>query len=149
MKVRLQVKKENEIKYKEMLEKGGFEISDNADLVLEETGGKIEYLIAKDNQNKTVLVYLEEIVLIETYGKEILLHTKEQGYSLKGTIESLSFQLSVYGFKRISQSSIIHKRSIIKISPVLSMKFMLTLKNKMKVDVTRSYYYDFKEYIGL
>ena len=78
MKVRLQVKKENEIKYKEMLEKGGFTISDDADLVLEETGGDIEYLIARDDDNKTVLVYLDEIVLIETYGKEILLYTKKQ-----------------------------------------------------------------------
>lgn len=149
MKVRLQVKKENEIKYKEMLEKGGFTISDNADLVLEESGGDIEYLIARDDDNKTVLVYLEEIVLIETYGKEILLYTKKHKYNIKGTIESLSFQLLPYGFKRISQSSIIHKRSIVKISPALSMKFILTLKNKMKVDVTRSYYYDFKEFIGL
>lgn len=149
MKIKLLVKKENESHYKEMLEKGGFIVSDNATLVLKEEIDKLEYLIAKDNNNKNVLVYLEKIVLIETYGKEILLYTEEQEYILKGTIESISFQLQPYGFMRISQSSIVHKRSIVKISPALSMKFTLTLKNKRKADVTRSYYYYFKEYIGL
>ena len=78
-----------------------------------------------------------------------MVYTLNNSYLLKNTVLYYQNLLSPYGFKRISQSSIIHKRNIIKISPAISMKFTLKLKNNKKVYVTRSYYYDFKDYIGL
>ena len=41
------------------------------------------------------------------------------------------------------------RAAIVRISPALSMKFTLTLSDKRRVDVTRSYYYTFKEYMGI
>lgn len=149
MKIKLQVKKENELKYKKILEESGFKITDDANLVLLEELETIDYIIAKNEEDENILVYLNEIVLIETHGKDILVHTINNKYYLKETLNFYDKLLFPYGFKRISNFSIIHKRSIVKISPALSMKFVLTLKNKMKVDVTRTYYYAFKEFIGL
>lgn len=148
MKVKLLVNKENEQKYRVMLEKAGFEISNDAKLTFQEDNAQIDYIIAKDDKSATVLVYLVDIQLIETYGKDIIVHTQNHQYMLKGSIEYYQQILFPYDFIRVSQSSITHKRHIIRISPALSMKFTVTLKNNRKVDVTRSYYYSFKEYIG-
>lgn len=149
MKVRLLVKKENETKYKTMLKNAGFEISEESDLTFQENGYKLEYIIAKDIYVETVLVYLDDILLIETHGNELKVYTINESFILKGTIEYYQNLLSLYSFKRISQSAITIKRAISKISPAINMKFTLKLKNGKSVDVTRSYYYDFKEYIGL
>lgn len=148
MKVKLLVNKENEQKYKVMLEKAGFEISNDAKLTFQEDNAQIDYVIAKDDKSATILVYLVDIQLIETYGKDIIVHTQNHQYMLKGSIEYYQQILFPYDFIRVSQSSITHKRHIIRISPALSMKFTVTLKNNRKVDITRSYYYSFKEYIG-
>lgn len=149
MKVRLLCKKENEKKYQNMLEKGGFQISLDAELIFQEKDYKLEYIIAKDLDLKTVLIYLDEIILIETYGNDLFVYTLNKSYLLNNTVLYYQNLLSPYGFKRISQSAIIHKKNIVKISPAISMKFTLKLKNDKRVDVTRTYYYDFKEYIGL
>ena len=52
-------------------------------------------------------------------------------------------------FLRVSNSVIVARAAIVRISPALSMKFTLTLSDKRRVDVTRSYYYTFKEYMGI
>lgn len=50
---------------------------------------------------------------------------------------------------RISNSVVIAKDKVTSISPTFSMKFVLTMANGQKVDVTRSYYYLFKESFGI
>jgi len=52
-------------------------------------------------------------------------------------------------FLRISNSVVISKDKVKKISTTLSMKFILTMINGKKVDVTRSYYYIFKDSFGI
>lgn len=145
----MQVKKENEKRYKKILENAGFEILEDADLLFQESDYNLEYIIAKDERLKTVLVYLEDIILIEIYGDVLEVHTLKETFVLKGTIEYYSNLLYPYNFIRISQSSITIKRAIDKISPAFNMKFTLKLKNGKTVDVTRTYYYEFKNYIGL
>ena len=52
-------------------------------------------------------------------------------------------------FMRISNSVIIARNSVRKIKPTLGAKFILTLKNGATVDVTRSYYYIFRDAYGI
>ena len=52
-------------------------------------------------------------------------------------------------FIRISNSVIINRNAIKRVTPALSQKFYLTLKNGDKVDVTRTYYCRFKDYYGI
>ena len=58
-------------------------------------------------------------------------------------------QLDPEKFLRISNSVVISRRSVVKITPTLSMKFILTMSDGKNVDVTRSYYYIFKENFGI
>ena len=57
--------------------------------------------------------------------------------------------LDTKGFIRISKSVIISRGHVKKIRPTLSMKFVLTLTNGVQVDVTRSYYAEFKKFYNI
>ena len=52
-------------------------------------------------------------------------------------------------FLRISKSVIIARNHVRKIRPSLSMKYILTLTDGTVVDVTRSYYSDFRRFFNL
>ena len=52
-------------------------------------------------------------------------------------------------FIRISKSVIIAKSSVKKIRPALTMKFVLTLSDGSLVDVTRSYYTNFRRFFNI
>lgn len=148
MKIKLRCKEETRPLYEKMLMAGGFTIGDDSSLIFLEDNYIPEYLIGKVSDD-SVMVYLKDIIIIETCGREILARTNAGAFRLKETLESLEKLLSGAGFIRISQSAIIQKRYIEKISHGLSMRFHLTLKTGIKADVTRNYYYSFKEFIGL
>ena len=50
---------------------------------------------------------------------------------------------------RVSNSVIVAREKIRKISPSLSMKFVLTMSDGRGAVVTRSYYYIFREAMGI
>lgn len=148
MKIKLRCKEENRTLYEKMLIDGGFTIGDDSNLTFVEDNFAPEYLIGRAKDD-SVMLYLKDIIIIESYGREIQARTKAGAFKIKETLESLEKLLSSAGFIRISQSAIIQKQSIEKISHGISMRFHLTLKADIKTDVTRSYYYSFKEFIGL
>ena len=77
------------------------------------------------------------------------MHTNSMKYKTKYRISQLEKLLPADRFIRISNSIIIKKNSIRRIKPTLSCRFYLTLTNGDAVDVTRTYYYKFKEFYGL
>ena len=52
-------------------------------------------------------------------------------------------------FIRVSNSVIINRNMIREIRPTFSQKFILTMKDGSRADVTRSYYNSFKRAIGI
>ncbi len=148
MKIRLICTEKNRSLYEKMLIDGGFTIAEDSNISFIEDNIVTEYLIGRSN-NDDVMVYLDDILLIESYGRDIIARTKTGAFKLKYTLEDLENLLRPAGFIRISQSAILQKSSIEKISHGLSMRFHLTLRSGIKADVTRSYYYVFKNFIGL
>ena len=61
----------------------------------------------------------------------------------------LQMMLDPKQFVRISNSVIVNKKQIKDIRPSFSQKFVLTMKNSDRVEVTRSYYAAFKRSIGI
>lgn len=150
MKVKLVVSNESYEEIKEFLLERGIEIDDNADLVLSENNRFPDNIVVKDIvKNERVVLSVEEIAYIETYGHTVEVHTKDNTYQAMDRLYKIVNQLNPEKFLRISNSVVISKDKVKKISTTLSMKFILTMVNGKKVDVTRSYYYIFKDSFGI
>lgn len=150
MKIKLAVSHERYSELKTILENCGFEIDDNADLVLSESNRFIDNLIVRDStSNEKIFLPVEDIVYIETYGHTVEVLTAKHSYQAYDRLYKIYSLLDPNKFLRISNSVVIAKDKVRQIAPPLSMKFILTMANGKRVDVTRSYYYIFKESFGI
>lgn len=130
-----------------MLEQGGFIISDEADLVLKELNSSIDIIVVKYHDRYELIPY-QAIVYVESFGHDVICHTLEKEYEIKEKLYEIEGLFEDKGFIRINKSCIINKWQIKEIRPSFNMKFILIMKNHHKLEVTRSYYYKFKEFIG-
>lgn len=150
MKIKLDVRNERYEEIKSALEKYEIEIDDTADLVLSESNAFIDNLTVKEKAtNSRIILSVEDIVYIETYGHTVEVHTKSEVYQSSDRLYRIVSLLDPAKFLRISNSVVIAKDKVKRITPTLSTKFILTMENGKNVDVTRSYYYIFKEYFGI
>lgn len=134
---------------KEMLEKG-FEIDEEADLILSERDLYSNYLVVKcADCNEHVRISVHEIVFIESYGHDIQVHVCNGKYKAAERLHQLEKMLDPEQFLRISNSVIIARDKVKKIRPTLSSKFILTMSDGQSVDVTRSYYNIFRDSFGI
>lgn len=133
---------------REELEGMGVEISEEAELTLTEDGYQCGVLHCRDG-NETLLLETGQICHIESIGHDVLVHTADSTYKTSQRLYRLEAFLPADEFIRISNSVIIRRDSVQRIRPAMSCKFVITLKNGAVVDVTRSYYYKFKEFYGI
>ena len=130
-----------------MLENAGFVISDEASLML--LDNRIpSYIKVINNRNDVMSLPTNEIVCIESLGKDNYVYTMDNEYIVRDTLDNLASKLGD-NYIRISKSTIIERNSIKRIGPSFQMKYKLILKNGRVTYVTRNYYYSFKEYYEL
>ena len=150
LKIKLAVSKEHYEAIKTELQNHGITIDDEASLVLKENKPFLTALPVKDCiLQQRIIIPVKDIIYIETFGHTVEVHTKEQTYQAFERLYQIYHQLDPAAFLRISNSVVIATDQIKKITPTLFMKFILTMTNGAKVDVTRSYYDIFKEYFGI
>ena len=128
----------------------GIDIDDDAPLVLRERDAYADTLIVRDAAtNERVRLPVSDIISAEAFGHDVEIFALSGKYIALSRLYRLQAELDPGRFLRISNSVIVARAHIMRISPALSMKFTLTLSDKRRVDVTRSYYYAFKEYMGI
>ena len=150
MKIKLSISQARYEEIKAALLEHGIEIDENADLVLSERNRYIDNLIVKDTKaTKQVCLSVSEIISIESFGHSIEVFTQYTSYQMKERLYKIEASLNPDNFLRVSNSVIIAKDKIKKISPTLFMKFILTMNDGRDIVVTRSYYYIFKESLGI
>lgn len=150
MEIMLAVSQERYEEIKKALLERGITVSDSADLVLYEANRFADNLIVKGQDDSSrYVISVSEIIIIESFGHTVEVHTKKGSYKSFDRLYQLVNLLDPDKFLRISNSVIIAKDKVKQIAPSLSMKFMLTMENGKRVDVTRSYYYIFKEAFGI
>lgn len=150
LKIKLAVSKQRYKEVETALTQCGLEIDDNADFTLSENNRYLDRLLVRDTlSNELVFLLVDNIVLIEAFGHTIEVHTQDKIYQTTDRLYKILGMLDPDKFLRISNSVIIARGKVKSISPTLSMKFVLTMQNGNKVDVTRSYYYIFKERFGI
>lgn len=148
MKVRLNVSPERQEELRAILLEHGIEVDEAAELVLSESNAFAGTLMVR-RKGERVLLPSNEIVYIESQGHTVEVHTLEETYQAGERLYQVLARLDEEKFLRISNSVIIAKSKVQRITPTLSMKFILTMADGEKVDVTRSYYYIFKEAFGI
>ena len=128
----------------------GFTIDDDADLLLTEKDLFANHLIVRSDLNHArVRVPTDEIIVIESFGHDILVKTTQGAFKASERLYQLERLLDPAQFLRISNSVIVAKNKIKRITPALSSKFVLTMSNGQTADVTRSYYGIFKDRLGI
>ncbi|MBQ6159820.1 MAG: LytTR family transcriptional regulator [Oscillospiraceae bacterium] len=149
MKLRLAVSEERYEALAQALTRAGFELDDDAELVLLENDRFPQYLPVRDRDGGRLHLAVEEIVYIESLGHTVTVHTADGAYQTADRLYQLCLLLDPKQFLRISNSVIIQRSKVKKILPSLSMKFVLVLADGARVDVTRTYYNSFKEFFGI
>lgn len=147
MKIKLICKPENYDLYKSMLEEAGFSVSYDAKLTFREDDFKRDTFIGQINDNYE-MVKFDSIILIESFGHEIICHTVDKKFKLREKLYELENILYDVGFIRVNKSQIINKAYIKEIKPTFNYRIILKLKNKKTIYVTRNYLQKFKKYIG-
>ena len=128
----------------EELRKLNIEIDDRSEYVLTRRAMDHNYLPAK-NDEQTFYISIDDIIFIESLGHDVMLHTKDGVYVTKERLKTLERMLDPDDFLRVSNSSIVSIKNIRRIEASILQKFILHMSNGDKVDVTRSYYYIFKD----
>ena len=148
MKIRLLVSDENYDAIAAELIKKGIDIDDSAELILSESNVTVSHLIARRG-DEIYRLETKNISHIESFAHDIVAYCGDEEYRLHETLRRLEEILDPKEFIRVSNSVIVSVSHIKSIRPALSQKFLLTMKNGAKVDVTRTYYYIFKEFLGI
>lgn len=149
MKIRIAVSAEREQAVTEALLRAGFELDDEAELVVLENDRFASHLPVRDEAGNRLHLAVEDIVSIESFGHSVVVHGEDGSYQTADRLYQLCLLLDPKQFLRISNSVIIQRRHVKKIIPTMSMKFVLVMADGSKVDVTRSYYNSFKSFFGI
>lgn len=144
MKIKLLVSERHYADIEKELASHGIEIDEDACLVLSEANSHVDCILGK-NDEKICRIHTNEIIYIESLAHDIIAHTTDGAYRLRERLWQLEHILDPQMFLRISNSVIIAKDKVRFIRPALSQKFTLTMANGGLVDVTRSYYYIFRD----
>lgn len=149
MKIRISVSRNNYDAVKEQLESHGIEVSDDSEYLLTELSDYPDFLSVRSEKKERMSLAVKEVVFIEAFGKDIEVHTVRETYLAQDRMYQLELLLDPKEFLRVSKSVIISRRHVKKIRPTLSMKFILTMTDGTLVDVTRSYYNDFRTFFSI
>jgi len=149
MKVRLSVSENRFDEIKQELDEHGIIVDDDADLELIERTKNGLFLNVRDEKGDRLRLPSAEIVFIESFGRNMDVHTESGIFRTSERMYILERELTGTEMIRVSNSCIISIKKIKKIKPALSMKYVLEMTDGSLVDVTRGYYYIFKERMGI
>lgn len=140
--------KETKKQLEDIFEEIGFEITEEADLIITEEDPTTDILIGKLG-DIYYPIKTENIILIESFGHDIFCVTIEGVFKIKEKLKYLEYVLDSKQFIRINKSMIINKNKIKSVSATVGLKFKIVLIQNKVVYVNRTYYYGFKEFIGI
>jgi len=151
MKVRLRCKAEEREKIAAMLERGGFMVSEDGIYLFYEPDYMPDYMVGRtaDDNGDLVMLRFPEILYFESYGHEISMVTAKGTFHVKERMYQLDGLLPPQMFSRVNKSVIVNRSNIKRISPGIGKHYFLTMKNDVRIDVTRNYYMRFKAEVGI
>lgn len=146
MRIRLLVSQEERKKLQKELENKGFDIDDrNYDYTIVSNSPVDKIIVFGDEE--LFIINPNDVIYFESFGNDIVCHTIRGDYKVKYRLYELEHLFNEKGYMRVSNSFIVNVNHISSIKPTINSKFILTMNNRDKVEVTRSYYIMFKRFI--
>ncbi|MCR4767744.1 MAG: LytTR family transcriptional regulator [Saccharofermentans sp.] len=130
------------------LESMGINDDPDSKYLLIRRGGGMNYIAGK-REDQQFFIDVNDICFIESQRHDIIIHASDGIYIAWDRLKALEQVLPAEHFLRVSNSSIVNLKKIKRIESTLIQKFILHMTNGSKVDVTRGYYYMFRERIGI
>lgn len=131
------------------LEKNKFEIVDsNEDYILIKSSLPNSSIIGKIG-DEIFLIDPLKVLYFESDGNDILCVSTDRTCYVREKLYQIELLLYEKKYIRISRSHVINTEKIHSIKATSNMRFNIKMKNGNLVTVTRSYYYQFKEYFGI
>lgn len=130
------------------LESLGISNDPDSQYLLIRRGAGVKYIAGK-REDQQFFIDVNDICFIESMGHDIIIHASDGTYNSGERLKALEQVLPADRFLRVSNSAIVNLKKIKCIESSLLQKFILHMTNGSKVDVTRSYYYIFRERIGI
>jgi two-component system response regulator LytT len=149
MKIRISVSEEKYDLVKDYLARHEVEVGEDGEYVLTEATKYPAFLNVRDDKKERMRLSVDEVIYVEAFGKDVEIHTSQGTYYAGDRMYQLEELLDPQEFLRVSKSVIISRKHVKKIRASLSMKYVLTLTNGVLVDVTRSYYNDFRRFFQI
>lgn len=146
LKIKLDVSEERKADIQKTLEEHGLVISDDADLVIIENLEHAYLTCKKDDKLYKVLI--DDIIYMESQDHDLIIRTIDDIFRIRETISYYEKHLPS-NFMRVHRSYIVNINKIQYIKPLLGNTFILKMETNEKIPVSRSYYFYFKEKIGI
>lgn len=104
--------------------------------------------IAIQGEDRIFLVKPEEIFLVSVDDRQLSIVTEDHVYQMQGTLREIEQKLPSSLFLKTHRSYILNTSKIQEIQPWFNNTFQVTLKNDIKVPVSRTYIQDLKDRLG-
>ena len=130
------------------LEELGIRDDPDSQYVLTLQGSSVNYIAGK-REDQQFYIDVKEIIYIDSLGHDVMIHTSDGIYNSGDRLKTLEQIMPADKFLRVSNSAIVNLKKIKRIESSIMQKFILHMTNGSKVDVTRSYYYIFRDKIGI
>ena len=146
MKIKMMLDPDDPMRKK--LEELGIEDDSSSDYQITRKNKTVRYIQGKINDQQ-FFIDVKDIIFIESLGHDVIIHTKGERYNSRERLKYMETVLDPDVFLRISNSTIINRNHIKRIESSIFQKFILHLSEGTKTEVTRSYYYCFKDVFGI
>jgi len=141
---------------KEEFEKVKQKLNDNdyvfvfgeGDYELRQSLKNISSIIGRKNDDFTIIP-CTNVVFVEAFGHDLVCHTIDGVYDIALKLYELDGMFERFGFIRCHKSYVVNINMIKRIKPEFNRKFKLVMKNDKVIEVSRSYYDNFKNFIGM
>ncbi len=100
--------------------------------------GFLERLIVSYN-NRMILVPVNDVDWVETYGNYLKIHTGERIYLLRETMENLASRIDRKKFLRIHRSTLVNLESIKELQPMFGGQYTIVLHDGTELTLSRNY----------
>lgn len=121
----------------------------NPDFILIDLKFHKDHLIGKGEDSTFVILNASEIMYIECYDNQSFAYVNGKEYTIDEKLYEVEGLFATKGFVRVNKSAVVNIHHIKHIKPTYNTKFIITMNDGHVIDVTRTYYYIFKKYLGL